>query len=238
MAADDAAEVVATSERGAEASEPSWLASVEVELARICTAECVARRAIADIARELLPEPTPATGWLVRKEDDEIVLYAVVGRGLHVARGTCENLAFMTEENTEPQVTAAISYQRVPFRHDASFTSTISRKESRDGTDQPANRTTTQWSFNVPGIEKPIVLDVGTAEETSYGKPEPSREQAEHFATALTSAISADAAAREALLDMLGRPVESESEAERLERLALLEKAGIASTDSATVRTG
>lgn len=182
---------------------PGWPKSVETELDRICTAKCVARHAIADIVRELLPEPTPATGWLVRKEGDEIVLYAVVNHGLHIARGRCENLADRTDQNQDPRATAAISYQRVPFRHDASFTSTISRKESRDGTGEPAGTTTTKWSFNV-GTEQAIELDVGTAEEASL-EPGPSREQAEHFAKALTSAISADAAAREALLDILGR---------------------------------
>jgi hypothetical protein len=169
----------------------------------MCTAECVARRAIAEIARDLLPQPTPATGWLARKEGSEIVLYAVVGRGLHVARGVCENLAERSNENIDPRATATINYQRVPLRHDASFTSTISIEASRLANGQRAEKTTTSWSFDV-GMREPIVLDVGTAEEMFY-KPEPSRERAEGFAAALASAISADAAARDALLDMLGR---------------------------------
>ena len=168
-----------------ETSSETWLDEMEAQLRKACTSLCVGRDGMLDTCRELLPEPTPSSAWLVRREgdeSDELVLYAISGGWLHEVRATCVHLE---PHRPDSSGTSKIKHTRTRLPCDASFACTTTRTQD-SWADRPAVRTR-QWSFEL-GMAAPLVVDVDPASNL-YGRP--SAEQLEVSARSLAQAVEA-----------------------------------------------
>jgi hypothetical protein len=152
------------------------IANVEAALKRACShPKCISCEAILDAAKQLIPDPA---GWIVKKNGDEISLYAIVGPSLHVIRGRCKPSEDALGDEPE---TDACDYRLIHATDEATFNCKIERTERRDR----APQTLMTWRFTLNRE------DEGTIEVTS--KPDDDqadRHLADSFARALVTEVA------------------------------------------------